>query len=383
MPKKIIFKHNVETVPDSFVAGKGNLINLNNLGFAGLAPVESFGAVSTVDVSYSSPNLTVTVDGVSDSVALPTGGVTDGDKGDITISGSGATYTVDNDVVTNAKAANMPTNTIKGNNTGGTADPKDLTVSEVKAMLAYVSADIPDIVESAQDSVGTILLDSATIDFTYDDATPNITAIVIDNSISNTKLSDMAANTVKVRAASTTGDPSDLALSASQLFGRGSTGNIAPIVIGSGLSISGTTLSATVASDTIGTNNGATFRYQILTGTPVVTYDTTSATAPILTVSGGTIKLKELWVSYSQAGSTDPIWTINGTVSADRFISTPKVTKVIENSTTPTIAGTYNQQDVDNTPQIRFGDYTATSMKVQLASVTGSWNFNFLFSMNQ
>ena len=177
MPKKIIFKHNVETVPNDFVAGKGNSINLNNLGFAKLAPVEPFGAVSTVDVSYSSPNLTVTVDGVSDSVALPTGGVTDGDKGDITISGSGATYTVDNDVVTNAKAANMPTNTIKGNNTGGTADPKDLTVSEVKAMLAYVSADIPDIVESAQDSVGTILLDSATIDFTYDDATPNINKI--------------------------------------------------------------------------------------------------------------------------------------------------------------------------------------------------------------
>lgn len=46
--------------------------------------------------------------------------------------------------------------------------------------------------EQAQDAVGTILLDSSTIDFTYDDATPSITAIVKTGSIGPTELASTA-----------------------------------------------------------------------------------------------------------------------------------------------------------------------------------------------
>src|SRR5687767_6360134 len=44
--------------------------------------------------------------------------------------------------------------------------------------------------EFAQDAVGSILVDSATIDFTYNDATPSITAVVIPAGI---KLDDLGA----------------------------------------------------------------------------------------------------------------------------------------------------------------------------------------------
>src|SRR6187402_2131472 len=48
--------------------------------------------------------------------------------------------------------------------------------------------------EEAQDAVGNILVDSSTIDFTYDDSTPNITAIVKPNSITSTELSNSINN---------------------------------------------------------------------------------------------------------------------------------------------------------------------------------------------
>jgi hypothetical protein len=81
--------------------------------------------------------------------------VTDGDKTDITVSGGGAVWTIDalavttgklaadavttvkiwNNQVTNGKLAPAPLLTIKGNNTGASANPVDMTQAEFATMM--------------------------------------------------------------------------------------------------------------------------------------------------------------------------------------------------------------------------------------------------------
>ena len=75
-------------------------------------------------------------------------------------------------------------------------------------------------------------------------ATVFVTAPATDAQTVYDKLINLAANSVLARAAATTGAVSGVALSASQLIGRGSTGDVAAISVGTGLSFSGTTLNA-------------------------------------------------------------------------------------------------------------------------------------------
>ena len=62
-------------------------------------------------------------------------------SGDVVSQVTGGATTIQTGVVTNAKLATVPTLTIKGKDTAGTGAPKDLTVTEVKAMLAINNVD--------------------------------------------------------------------------------------------------------------------------------------------------------------------------------------------------------------------------------------------------
>lgn len=194
-------------------------------------------------IEGSNITLTITDDGANDQVDITIassggGGISDGDKGDITVSGSGTVWTIDNDVVTFAKMQNITTDRILGRDTAASGDVEELTVgggieftgsggiqtsaftgdatktsggtaltlatvnsnvgsfgsaTQVAAFtvnakglitaasntsIAIPSTAVTDFNEAAQDAVGGILTDTNSIDMTYNDAGNQITADV-------------------------------------------------------------------------------------------------------------------------------------------------------------------------------------------------------------
>jgi len=68
--------------------------------------------------------------------------------------------------------------------------------------------------EQAQDAVGGILVDSSTIDFTYSDATPSITADIINDAVTFAKVQNINTNRILGRSTAGTGDIEELNVTA-------------------------------------------------------------------------------------------------------------------------------------------------------------------------
>lgn len=83
-------------------------------------------------------------------------------SGDVTSVADGVT-TIENNVVTNAKLAKMPTMTIKGNNTVGLASPSDLTTTQVRALLNVENGAQVNTVTSVAGKQGSVSLTSSDV----------------------------------------------------------------------------------------------------------------------------------------------------------------------------------------------------------------------------
>jgi len=105
------------------------------------------------------------------------------------------------------------------------------------------------------------------------------------------------ANTVLARAAATDGSVSEVALSASQLLGRGSTGDVAAITLGSGLSMSGTTLEAS------GGGGGPVWDAGTLTASTPFTFEQNWNNGAVTTFKGVVVRIEDQDGSYANTGT--------------------------------------------------------------------------------
>ncbi len=115
---------------------------LNGTGF-----VKATGTTISYDNStYLTANQTISF--------TPTGDVTGSTTGTTTLAPA---LTIGANKVTNAMLAQMPTLTIKGNNTGGTANPSDLSVAQVNAILPVFTSTLNGLVPFSGGAAGKVL----------------------------------------------------------------------------------------------------------------------------------------------------------------------------------------------------------------------------------
>lgn len=184
------------------------------------------------------------------------------------VTGTQGSTVISNGVVTNAKMANMPSNTFKGNNTGSPSAPIDLTVSQMKTALGITPVALTAM-EIGFGSVSNTLTGST--DFTWNDATnklsvngtidllPMTTAGVVHNNTSGTLLSSLIVNAdvsssaaivdTKLATISTSGKVSNSATTATSA----NTPNAIVLRDGSGNFAAGTITAALIGNSTTST----------------------------------------------------------------------------------------------------------------------------------
>jgi hypothetical protein len=120
------------------IAGFGAYVGLT--GDQIIAGIKTFSSIPVIpqaldgDNSNQAANTAFVQNAILDAIAAVS--ISDGNYGDIVVSGSGSVWTITSLAVDNSKLAEMPANTLKGNDTGASDSPVDLTVGQVRTMLS-------------------------------------------------------------------------------------------------------------------------------------------------------------------------------------------------------------------------------------------------------
>tara|TARA_R110000868_G_scaffold110936_5_gene299955 strand:+ start:1371 stop:2081 length:711 start_codon:yes stop_codon:yes gene_type:complete len=175
-----------------------------------------------------------------------TGGVSDGDKGDIVVSGSGTVWTIDTNVVTNSKLATVATATLKGRITGGTGNSEDLTGTQATTLLDAFTSGLKGLAPASGGGTTNFLRADGTWAAAGSGTVSSVGVSSTDLSVSGSPVTTSGSITLNINNNAVTYGKMQLASAASRLIGSPSSGTtLQEITLGTNLSMSAGTLNAT------------------------------------------------------------------------------------------------------------------------------------------
>jgi hypothetical protein len=233
--------------------------------------------------------------------------------GDVTSISDGTT-TISNDTVTNVKLANMPANTVKVRNVNNVGDPVDMLLLNNNLVGRGSVGDIAPITLGTNLSMSGNVLNATGQPVTDGDKGDIVVSGggnvwgIDSKAVSNVKLADMPANTVKVRNSDVGGVPVDLVLPSNTILGRGELGNIVPLTLGTNIEMNGDVLDviATSGATNISEGTRTTTTVQVLsdTGTDATLSPATTLLAGVMPASD---KIKLNNITITQAVDLDDL----------------------------------------------------------------------------
>lgn len=214
----------------------------NTAGSPGKLRGSSTLSTTVVDINLGT-NLTMVGNTLN---ATGGGGVSDGNKGDITVSLGGTVWTIENNVVTNAKLSAVPTATFKGRITAGVGNSEDLTGTQATALLNTFTSSLKGLVPASGGGTSNFLRADGTWAAAGSGTVTSVGVSSTDLSVSGSPVTTSGSITLNINNNAVSYSKMQAASALQRLIGSSASNTaLQEIILGTNLTMSGNTLNAT------------------------------------------------------------------------------------------------------------------------------------------